>query len=208
MDIILKKDLPGRGFKNDIIKVKNGYARNFLIPNRFAEIANESNRKILNENLKQSSHKLEKIKNDADQLSKEIGDLILKIPVNAGKEDKIFGSVTTQHISDLLEKKNFNVHRRNILINGKTDKLGEYKVNLILHKEVKHKITIDLIKGKPTKKKEEAKTTKKKEEAKTTKKKEEAKATKKKEEAKATKKKEEAKTTKKKEEAKATKKKK
>ena len=155
MDIILKKDLPGRGFKNDIIKVKNGYARNFLIPNGFAEIANESNRKILNENLKQTSHKLEKIKNDADQLSKEIGDLILKIPVNAGKEDKIFGSVTTQHISDLLEKKNFNVHRRNILINGKTDKLGEYKVNLILHKEVKHEITIDLIKGKPTKKNEE-----------------------------------------------------
>ena len=63
MDIILKKDLPGRGFKNDIIKVKNGYARNFLIPNGFAEIANESNRKILNENLKQTSHKLEKIKN-------------------------------------------------------------------------------------------------------------------------------------------------
>ena len=198
MDIILKKDLPGRGFKNDIIKVKNGYARNFLIPNGFAEIANESNRKILNENLKQTSHKLEKIKNDADQLSKEIGDLILKIPVNAGKEDKIFGSVTTQHISDLLEKKSFNVHRRNILINGKTDKLGEYKVNLILHKEVKHEITIDLIKGKSTKKDEKTGIAKKKEETKATKKKEETKVTKKKEETKATKKKEETKAVKKK----------
>ena len=180
MDIILKKDLPGRGFKNDIIKVKNGYARNFLIPNGFAEIANESNRKILNENLKQTSHKLEKIKNDAEELSKKIGDLILKIPVNSAKEDKIFGSVTTQKISDLLEKKNFNIHRRNILINGKTDKLGEYKVNLILHKEVNHKITIDLIKGKKTEKKEESKTTKKKEETKTPKKKEESKTAKKK----------------------------
>ncbi|MAH99242.1 MAG: 50S ribosomal protein L9 [Euryarchaeota archaeon] len=178
MDIILKKDLPGRGFKNDIIKVKNGYARNFLIPNGYAEVANESNRKIHNENLKQSSHKLEKVKNDANELSKKIGDLVLKIPVNAGKEDKIFGSVTTQQVSEKLEKENFNIHRRNISINGKTNKLGEYKVNLILHKEVNHEITIELIKGKSIEK--ETKTVKKKEETKTAKKKEETKTAKKK----------------------------
>ena len=169
MDIILKKDLPGRGFKNDIIKVKNGYARNFLIPNGYAEVANESNRKIHNENLKQSSHKLEKVKKDANELSKKIGDLVLKIPVNAGKEDKIFGSVTTQQVSEKLENENFNIHRRNISINGKTNKLGEYKVNLILHKEVNHEITIELIKGKSIEK--ETKTAKKKEETKTAKKK-------------------------------------
>ena len=180
MDIILKKDLPGRGFKNEIIKVKNGYARNFLIPNGYAEVANESNRKILNENLRQTSHKLEKIKNDADELSKKIGDLVLKIPVNAGKEDKIFGSVTTQQISNILDEKNFNIHRRNISINGKIDKLGEYKVNLILHKEVNHEITIKLIKGETAEKKKESKTAEKKKESKTAEKKKESKTVKKK----------------------------
>ena len=145
MEIILKKDIPRLGFKNDIINVKNGYGRNYLIPNGFAIIANDSNKKILQENLKQTTHKIEKIKNDATELSSRIGDLILDIPVKIGKEKKIFGTVTKNQISNLLKEKTFSIDKRNISINGKIEEIGQYGVNLILHKNITHQIKINLV---------------------------------------------------------------
>ena len=116
MELILKKDIPELGFKNDIINVKNGYGRNYLIPNKFAIIANDSNKKILRENLKQPTHKIEKIKNDATKLSNRIGDLILDIPVKVGKEKKIFGNVTKNQISNMSNILSSNSLIRPLLI--------------------------------------------------------------------------------------------
>tara|TARA_B100001245_G_C22677909_1_gene331495 strand:- start:8 stop:529 length:522 start_codon:yes stop_codon:yes gene_type:complete len=162
MELILKKDIPELGFKNDIINVKNGYGRNYLIPNKFAIIANDSNKKILRENLKQTTHKIEKIKNDATKLSNRIGDLILDIPVKVGKEKKIFGNVTKNQISNLLEEKKFSIDKKNISINGKIGEIGEYSVNLILHKDITHQIKINLVEEKGYENKTTKKETKKK----------------------------------------------
>ena len=161
MEIILNKDFPGLGFKNEIISVKNGYGRNYLIPKGFAKIANNSNKKILEENIKQTTHKIKKIKDDATKLAKKIGDLILDIPIKVGKENKIFGNITTKQISINLETKNIVIDKRNISINEKIDKLGVYTVDLTLHKEIKHQIKINLVEDKDSSQKKKSETKKK-----------------------------------------------
>jgi large subunit ribosomal protein L9 len=145
MEVILKEDLAGLGYKNDIVNVKPGYARNYLIPRGIAIMATESNRKVLAENLKQAAHKAEKIKTEALNLAEKIGSLVLEIPAKVGESGKIFGAVTTTQISEALKAKGFDIDRKKIAISGDVKMVGEYKATLDLHKEVKHSITFKVV---------------------------------------------------------------
>ncbi|NIK72807.1 large subunit ribosomal protein L9 [Thermonema lapsum] len=145
MEIILKEDIAGLGYKNDVVKVKDGYARNYLIPKGYAVIANKSNLRQLQEQLKQAAHKAEKIKADAQAIADKIGNLVLEIKAKAGESGRLFGSVTTGHIAEALKEKGFDIDRKKILIVGEAKALGEYKAIIDLHREVKHEITFKVV---------------------------------------------------------------
>ncbi len=145
MDIILKTDIVGLGYKNDVVAVKPGYGRNYLIPQGFATMATESNKKILAENIKQVAHKAEKIKMDATALAESIGDITLDIPAKVGESGKIFGRVTTIQISEVLKEKGFDVDRKKIALDSEVKFVGEYTATLDLHKEVKHKVKFNVV---------------------------------------------------------------
>ena len=158
MEVILIKDVPGLGFKDEIVKVKNGYGRNYIIPKGLGVLANKSNSKILEENLKQTAKKQEDILKEAQKLSKKIGDLVIEFKLKTGSDEKVFGSVTTAQISKMLEEKGHEIHKKNISILSKVNSIGEYDVELKIHKDLTHPIKInvtgDVIK---TKKKKKAK---------------------------------------------------
>ena len=145
MEIILKTDIAGLGYKNDVVNVKPGYGRNYLIPQGFATMATSSNLKILAENIKQAAHKVEKIRQDAEELAAKIGDIVLEIPAKTGESGKIFGRVTSLQISEILASKGFDVDRKKISFNSEIKMVGDYSVVLDLHKEVKHTINIKII---------------------------------------------------------------
>jgi large subunit ribosomal protein L9 len=145
MEIILKTDIAGLGYKNDVVTVKPGYGRNYLIPQGFAVLASTSNRKILAENIKQAAHKAEKILTAAQTLAEAIGDITLTIPAKVGDSGKIFGRVTTLQISENLKAKGFDVDRKKISIDGEVKTTGQYTATLDLHKEVKHKVKFEVV---------------------------------------------------------------
>jgi len=145
MEIILKTDIAGLGYKNDVVTVKPGYGRNYLIPQGFAVMATPSNKKILAENIKQIAHKLEKIKLDAQTLADSIGELTLEIAAKVGESGKIFGRVTTLQISDSLKEKGFDVDRKKISLDSEVKFVGEYAATLDLHKDVKHKVKFTVV---------------------------------------------------------------
>lgn len=140
MEIILKEDIKGLGFKNDVVSVKPGYGRNYLIPQGFAILATPSSRKVVAENLRQAAHKAEKIRQDALNLANAIGESVLQIKAKAGEAGKIFGAVTTLQISDALKNKGFDIERKRISFEGEVKHLGEYHAVLNLHKEVQHRV--------------------------------------------------------------------
>jgi large subunit ribosomal protein L9 len=145
MEIILKTDIAGLGYKNDVVTVKAGYGRNYLIPQGFAIMATTSNMKVLAENIKQAAHKVEKIRQDAADLAASIGELVLTIPAKTGESGKIFGRVTSLQVSDLLKEKGFDVDRKKISFDSEVKMVGEYAATLDLHKDVKHKITFKVV---------------------------------------------------------------
>ena len=116
MEIILIKDVPGLGFKDEVVKVKNGYGRNYIIPKGFGVLANKTNSKVLEENLRQTAKKQEEILKEAQKLAKKIGDLVLEFKLKTGSDEKVFGSVTTSQISKMLEEKGIEIHKKNISI--------------------------------------------------------------------------------------------
>ena len=138
MDIILKQDVNNLGYKNDIVSVKPGYGRNYLIPQGMAILATERNRKILAEEMRQQAHKEEKIKNEALEKAKALEGLKLQIPAKAAATGKIFGSVNNIMIANAIkEATGIEVDRKNIVLNEDAVKeVGEYKAKLRLHKEV------------------------------------------------------------------------
>lgn len=145
MEIILKQDIQGLGYKNDIVKVKPGYGRNFLIPNGSAMIANDSNKRLTNENVRQAAHKAAKLRQDAQDLSQRIGELTIEIGTKAGESGKIFGAVTVLQIADALKAKGFDVDRKKVILKESPKQLGTYKAVLDLHKEVKHEILVNVV---------------------------------------------------------------
>jgi large subunit ribosomal protein L9 len=145
MEVILKQDVTGLGYKNDIVKVKAGYGNNYLIPNGFALIANDSNKRLVNENVRQAAHKAAKIKQDAEALAAKIGELTIEIRTKAGESGKIFGAVTALQIADALKAKGFDVDRKKVHLKEAPKQIGTYNVNLDLHKEVKHEIKVQVV---------------------------------------------------------------
>jgi len=141
MELILKQDVEGLGFKDDIVTVKNGYGRNFLIPRGHAILATSSAKKVLAENLKQSTFKEKKIVDDANKVAEALKKLEIKIPAKVGSGDKLFGSVNNNDISIALEKLDKKVDKKFISVNGgNVKRLGKYNAKVRLHRDV----TVDL----------------------------------------------------------------
>ena len=146
MEIILNQDVKGLGYKYDIVKVKAGYGRNFLLPRKIAVLATESNKKVQAETLKQRAFKEEKLRNEAAANVEKMTTLILKVGAKAGESGKIFGSVTNIQLAEALKKEGFDIERKNIEINGEAIKnLGTYSAKVRLFKEVVATINFEVI---------------------------------------------------------------
>ena len=145
MEIILKQDIKNLGEKDDVVNVKPGFGRNYLIPKGFATMATDSAKKVLAENLKQAAFKQDKIKKDADAIASKLEGVKLTIGAKAGESGKIFGSVNTIQIADALKKEGFDVDRRRITFETEPKFVGEYVANLNLHKEVKVKVPFEVV---------------------------------------------------------------
>ncbi len=146
MEIILKQDIPSLGYKNDIVTVKNGYGRNYLIPQGLAVLATDSAKKVMAENLKQAAHKQEKIKNEALELKEKLADIKITIGAKTSSTGKIFGSVNNIQLSESLKEKGYEIDRKNILVKGEAIKeIGEYVAKIKLHKEVEFDLAFEVI---------------------------------------------------------------
>ncbi len=144
MEIILIQDVANLGYKNDIVKVKDGYARNYLIPNKMAIIANDSNRKQLAENLKQQAKKMAQMLADAQALAEKLAALTITVAVKANEDGKIFGTVTTAQIAEAIEAQGLNVDKKIITVDA-VKELGEHVAYARLHREVKAEIKLNVV---------------------------------------------------------------
>ena len=144
MEVILREDIKGIGYKNDTVNVKPGYGRNYLIPQGIAILANKSNRKMIDENIRQAAHKAEKLQADADTIATSMGELTLEIKTKAGESGKIFGSITAIQVADGLKEKGFDIDRKKITVDT-IKEIGEHKAVIDLHKNVHHEITLNVI---------------------------------------------------------------
>ena len=145
MQVILKEDILNLGYKDDVVTVKSGYGRNYLIPQGKAVIATPSALKMLAENMKQRAHKLEKIKNDAKELAAKLEGVSLTIGAKTSSTGKIFGSVNNIQIAEALEKAGDEVDRKVIFIKESVKEVGAYKAILKLHKEVSVEIPFEVV---------------------------------------------------------------
>ncbi|MBS7358058.1 MAG: 50S ribosomal protein L9 [Candidatus Limimorpha sp.] len=146
MQIILIQDVKNLGYKNDIVNVKPGYARNYLIPQGMAILATESARKVLAENMRQQAYKQEKIKKEAQDIATLLEGLTLRIPAKAAATGKIFGSVNNVQIANAIkEAKGIEIDRKQIMIDDDTIKeVGNYTAKIRLHKEVSVDINFEV----------------------------------------------------------------
>lgn len=145
MQVILKEDIINLGYKDDIVTVKDGYGRNYLIPQGKAVIASPSAVKVLAENQKQRAHKLEKIKADAQELAGKLEGVSLTIGAKTSSTGTIFGSVTNIQIAEALEKAGYTVDRKTIYIKEAVKEVGNYKAQIKLHKEVSVEIPFEVV---------------------------------------------------------------
>ena len=145
MQIILKEDVRGLGYKDDVVEVKDGYGRNFLIPQGKAVIANPSNLKQLEENQRQQAHKLAQLKADAEALAASLADVSLTIGAKASANGTIFGSVNSIQIADALEALGHKVDRKLIELKEAVKELGKYTAKVNLHKEVTVEIPFEVV---------------------------------------------------------------
>jgi large subunit ribosomal protein L9 len=145
MEIILKEDVASLGYKDDVVVVKNGYGRNFLIPQGKAIIATESSKKVLAENLKQRAHKLAQIKKDAEALAASMNGVSLTVGAKVSSTGKIFGSVGAIQISEALAKAGFEVDRKVIVIKDAVKEVGNYVAVAKLHREVSVEIPFEVV---------------------------------------------------------------
>ena len=145
MEIILKEDIIGLGYKNDIVNVKSGYGRNYLIPTGKAVIASVSAKKSLAEELKQRAHKLEKIKNDALALAEKLQAIEpIKIVTKVSATGSVYGSVNSLHIAEELAKLGFDIDRKTIVLHD-VKEIGAHKATVKLHKEVSVEIPFEVV---------------------------------------------------------------
>ena len=148
MELILINDVPNLGFKDDIVSVKNGYGRNFLIPQGLAILATDSAKKILNENIKQREFKEKKVIEDATKLEKKLSKLDIKIPAKVGKAGKLFGSISNTDLNDELTKLGYDFDKNIVSIRGGLiKKVGIYTANIRLHRKIIVEITFEVVKS-------------------------------------------------------------
>ena len=147
MEIILKQDVANLGYKDDIVKVKNGYANNYLLPQGLAIIATPSNKKMHAENLKQRAFKEEKIRKDAEALQSALNGKSLKLIAKVGENGQLFGSITNQQVAEALkEQHNYDVDRKNIVVDGdKIKAVGEYAAMVNIHREIKAELKLEVV---------------------------------------------------------------
>ncbi len=148
MEIILKQDVKNVGFTDDVVKVRNGYGLNFLIPKGMAVIASETNRKVHAEVMKQRGHKINKMKMDAEQLSASLSNVTLNVPSKVGENGRLFGSVTSQNLVDMLNKMGYQIDKKQITMPEEhIKKTGSYTAEVNLHRDLKAKINFEVVEG-------------------------------------------------------------
>lgn len=146
MELILKEDIQNLGFKDDVVNVKNGYGRNFLIPKKLAALATPSAKKVLAENLKQKAHKEGKIVASANKTAEALKQLEVKIAAKTGSGDKLFGSITNMNVTDVLKKEGHEIDKKYISIRGGSIKrTGSYVADIRLHREVIVEFPFDVV---------------------------------------------------------------
>ena len=145
MEIILKEDVINLGYKGDILKVKDGYGRNFLIPTKKAVLATPSAKKMLAEDLKQRAHKLERIKNEAIELAEKVKEITLTIGAKTSSTGKIFGAVGPIQVAEAFEKAGFTVDRKVIVIKDAVKEICSYTATLTLHREVSVDVAFEVV---------------------------------------------------------------
>jgi len=146
MQVILKQDVSKLGFKNDVVKVRPGYGRNFLIPRGVATLATDGNLKALTEVKKQQAFKEEKLRKEATANAEKLNGVVVKVGAKAGESGKIFGSVTNIQVAEALKKAGYDVERKNIEINGEAIKqVGSYTAKVRLFKEIVSTINFEVV---------------------------------------------------------------
>jgi len=146
MQVILKEDVANLGHTNDIVTVKPGYGRNYLIPKELAVLATPSARKVHAENMRQRAHKEEKIRNDATSIADQLNGLKITIGAKTSSTGKIFGSVNNIQIAEALTKEGFNIERKSIVIKEEHIKeVGTYSAVIKLHKDIKVTIEFEVV---------------------------------------------------------------
>lgn len=145
MEIILKKDVANLGHADDIVKVKTGYAVNYLIPQGYATIATESAKKILAENIRQRAHKEAKFRADAEALAAKLSEVLVKMTVKVSENGKIYGSVTTANIADALVALGLEVDKKDITIDSAVKELGTYEATVKCYKDIKGTVKFEVV---------------------------------------------------------------
>jgi len=146
MELILKKDVENLGFADDLVTVKNGYARNFLIPQGHAVLATPSAKKVLAETLKQREFKEKKVVDEAKKQAEKLNGLEIKITAKTGEGDKLFGSVTNADLADALEKEGVSIDKKYINVaGGAVKRAGQYEATIRFHRDVVSTFTFDVI---------------------------------------------------------------
>ncbi|MBL6872062.1 MAG: 50S ribosomal protein L9 [Flavobacteriales bacterium] len=148
MEILLKKDVDRLGSKDEIVTVKNGFGRNYLIPKGMAILATESVKKMNSETLKQRAHKFNQLKDEALKILDKLSKKTFEVPVKVGENGKIFGSISNIQLADALDKAGFKIERKNITLPANNIKeVGKFEAEVILHKDVKGKINFEIVAG-------------------------------------------------------------
>ncbi|HEV2992517.1 MAG TPA: 50S ribosomal protein L9, partial [Candidatus Angelobacter sp.] len=146
MEVILKEDVPKLGHRGEVVKVAEGYGRNYLLPRKLAIEANQGNKAVI-EQMKQSAVRRSAVeKSDAESLSKQLEAVSLRFERKAGEKDHLFGSVTSSDVAEALEKKGFNIDRRKIQLSEPLKSLGDFEVSIKLHRDVATRIKVTVAK--------------------------------------------------------------
>jgi large subunit ribosomal protein L9 len=146
MEIILREDIDKLGHRGQVVKVASGYARNFLLPQKKAVAATESNKKIVEQERQAHVRRDAKVQGDAQELAKLVGSVELTIAQKAGENNQLFGSVTTADLAAALEKQGYTIDRKKIVLEEPIKALGDYKVPVRLHREVSVDLTVHVVK--------------------------------------------------------------
>jgi len=145
MKLILTQDVRSLGHKDDVVDVRPGYGRNYLIPQGMAKLATESAMKMLAEDVKQRAFKQDKIRKDADAMAQKLEGVKIVLRAKTGTSGKIFGAVTTLQVANALKEQGFDIDRRKIVLSEEPKTLGDYKATISLHKEVSKQVDVSVI---------------------------------------------------------------